>query len=508
MNRFSLLLKGSALQTVEAVISIIIGFVTLPLMLSFLGAEKYGIWILVGGFAGLLYIFDLGFASSVTRGVAASIATKNFKKTNGIINSALIIYSALASLMALLIVAICFFYRPGSEDVISHSELVWVIFLVGMSMVIEFPFKAFSGVTSAFLRYDLIASYRIIIKLMNVSVMLYLLYAGYGLIAIACWQMISGFISNMIFFALARWVFKDLKLSFSFLEKRTFNELFGYSSWAFVIDLNRLAKERIDIFFIGGFISLGAVSVYYVSVRVVEYSLQLLYKSLNLSLPILTGDYSKGDRPAFTENLLLVNRLYTYCAVVAMCFYVIWGKTIFYYWMGSNFLYQEAYYILLILLVGRLSALCTNGFNSALYASAKHKLLAWFNIAETIVTALLLTVFLWWLEMGAIMAAIAIAAPLVISRMFILPIVSAQYMEVVEPKRLIMFSARPLGIVLIVGFSKILLPLSAEVSLSHLTFSIFALAIVVVYGLFDLTQRERALVLRLINPIIKISHRV
>jgi O-antigen/teichoic acid export membrane protein len=503
MSRLSLLLKGSLLQTVEAIVSIVVGFITLPLMMSFLGAEKYGVWILVGGFAGLLYIFDLGFASSVTRGVAASIARRDDIKTNNIVNSALVIYTSLAVLIALCVGILAFLYDPGSDSVISQSELTWVIALVGFSIAIEFPFKAFAGLTSAHLRYDLIAAYKITIKLISTGCLLYLLYAGYELIAIAWLQVITGLVSNITFFLIARNTFKNLQVSIKLIKRETFAELFSYSSWAFVIDLNRLLKERVDLFFVGAFISLGAVSIYYVSVRIVEYSLQLLYKSLNLALPILTGDHSKGDSESFAKNLLLVNRAYMYCSVLTLIFYIVWGETIFYYWMGSDFAHHEAYSILLILLGGRLAAFSSQGFNTALYASAKHKLLAWFNILETIATTILLALLLGGFGQGVISAALAIAMPLIISRMLFLPLIASYHMEIENPKKILTLSFRPLGLAIAALLAQLIIPIKATFSLNHLLLSGVMVILIVLFCALDLLPRERALIVRLLSPLRK-----
>ena len=56
-------LKSSLLRTIETFLLIIIGFFMLPFMVSNLGDELYGIWIIVSSITGALYIFDLGFAS-------------------------------------------------------------------------------------------------------------------------------------------------------------------------------------------------------------------------------------------------------------------------------------------------------------------------------------------------------------------------------------------------------------------------------------------------------------
>src|SRR5690606_10410260 len=176
----------------------------------------------------------------------------------------------------------------------------------------------------------------------------------------------------------------------SYFSLCSIKELFSYSSWAFLIDINQALKHRIDLFFIGGFISLTAVSVYYVSVRLVEYTMQLLYKGLNIALPVLAAHDANEDKEKFKDDLLLFNRINCYFSVITFCMFVFFGKSILFYWMGEDFDFETAYHILIILLLGRLSSLVTNGFTTGLYAKGKHKLLAFISILETISSTVML----------------------------------------------------------------------------------------------------------------------
>lgn len=491
MTKFSLLLKGSALQLLEAIVAIIAGLVTLPLMLKYLGAEQYGVWVLVGGFTGLLYIFDLGFASSVTRGVASTIAVKNIKKTNSIINSALLIYAGLALAIIMVVIVTVIVAGFKTIDVTTPHELQLVILLVGLSIAIEFPFKAFAGLATAHLRYDLIAIYKILTRLASTGALFYLLLNGYGLVSVAVLTFISSVVSNIIFFYLAKKIFKEMQISTSLMEKNTIKELFHYSSWAFAIDINRIIKERVDLFFIGGFISLAAVSIYYVPLRLVEYSLQLLYKSLNVSLPILTGNSSLGDETKFFDNLILFNRINVYFSVLFFLFFLFFGETIILYWMGQSFDYHSAYIILLVLLSGRLSALSSNGFNTALYAKARHKAIAYTNIIEVIFTSILLTWFLAHLGLGPIWAAVSIAAPLIIGRLVVLPAIAMFMLQINNRKWMLMQSYRPL-VLLIFGCGLYhFYPLGNVLDASHFYRLAILFFVVIAFTFVELNVRER-----------------
>ena len=336
MSTSRLMLKGSALQTLDAVVAIVVGMITLPLMQKSLGSELYGVWILVGGFTAFLYIFDFGFAASIIQGVASSVAAKDSKKTNSIINTAFCIYTILSISILLLVTVLSLTYKPEISNVISGIELSWIIFIVGLSIAIEFPFKALAGLPQAYLRFDKGAINRIIVKLVGLVGTIILLHCGFKLVPIALWSLAMSIFSNLLFLSVAKAVFSELRLSRKYIDINLARHLFKYSSWSFLIDINNLIKKRVDVFFVAGYISLGAVSVYYVSVRLVEYAVQLLFKGLNLGLPILTANASQNENGKFSENLQILNRVNVYFSVIAFLFFYIFGRSVIYYWMVVN----------------------------------------------------------------------------------------------------------------------------------------------------------------------------
>lgn len=495
------MLKGSALRTLESLVAIAAGFITLPLMMFHLGEDLYGFWVLVGSFTGLMYIFDLGFASAVTRQVTHAIAQEDDTAANKVVNSALLIYSFLGLLILLVSIGIALFYQPDLTGVVSHSDFQTIIILMGGAVALEFPVKAFAGIAYAHYRFDLMAGYRITLKILSSTALIILLLTGFEVLAIAVMSFISSIIAGFTFLLMAWLIYRKLKISSRFISKATMKELFSYSSWAFLIDLNNIAKQRIDLFFIGGFISLSAVSIYYVPARLVEYANQLLFKMLGITLPILTDHEANRNSDRFRQDLVLFNRINSYCAVAAIAAVILFGKSILYYWMGSDFDFNTAYHILLVLMLGRLSALASDGFTTGLYATGQHRLTALISFLETLFSASLLGISLGIYKLGPIYAAYSIAAPIIIGRLIVLPLASSRILRLDRPLHGIAMSFRPL--LLIIAALAIHLTLgdsNPELNLSLVTSSLTLACVVGLFMFMELSQREKALIHRLALP--------
>src|SRR5690606_20045371 len=195
------------------------------------------------------------FASAVTRNVTQAISKSDHDEANKIINSSLYLYSFLALLIILSITTFAFFYQPNISSIVSKEDLRTVIVLMGLTIAIEFPVKAFAGVATAHYRYDLLAGYRIALKLLSTGALVLLLFSGYKLVALAILHFTFGVLGGIAYLIIAICVYKEMRFGRGYFSLGSIKELFSYSSWAFLIDVNQALKQRIDLFFIGGFIS-------------------------------------------------------------------------------------------------------------------------------------------------------------------------------------------------------------------------------------------------------------
>ena len=68
---FNFLLKG---------FSIVINFLTIPLMLNYLNSEEYGLWILILSITNWIYTFDIGIGNGLKNKIAQYLNLKNYDK--------------------------------------------------------------------------------------------------------------------------------------------------------------------------------------------------------------------------------------------------------------------------------------------------------------------------------------------------------------------------------------------------------------------------------------------
>lgn len=425
----TLLLRGATLRVVKTLAGIIIGFVMMPFLLNELGTRLYGLWITIGSVVASYYLLDLGFSQAVTRYVARYIHQKEYTKANKIIVTSLIIYSVLGLLVVALSVVAAFFgadyFMQSAEDI----DLIQILLIIsGVSLAFEFPAKAFPGVISAYMRFDTIAFVNLIKLIADACLIFWVIKAGYGLVAMSLIAFVTSIFSTLFYVYYCTRLFKQLQLSMNNFEPETAKELFHFSKWVFVNDLNALLKAKMDIWFIAYFASLSAVAVYYVAVRLVEYAVQFLIQATGMSSPLYAKYHALNDEKKLAFAVVLFLKINVMLGVtIAVSFYVV-GDYFIHIWMGDSFNTRVAYICLLVIGVGRLISFMTYPFGSLLLTIKRHDVTAKVSILESLIAAGLSIILIPKYEL--IGAAIAIGAPLIFCRVFIISVYSARFLDV------------------------------------------------------------------------------
>ncbi len=411
------IVRSSVMRVFDLLSGIAISFFFMPFLVHALGDDWYGIWTIIGSLTATYYLLDFGLASAVTRYITYSIARGEGRAANTIINTSLLIYSALALfvLAVTLIAASAAVPALVGADMVAPVQLAFV--LVGTTLAAEFPFKAFSGIVGAYMRYDLLAWSHICARLLNVGVSVTLLSKGYGIVALAAVGLAASVLQNLFFAWLAKYLFREMKLSPALISKERAKTLFGYGSWAFVINVAQMVRTKIDAVVIGAMLTASHVTHYFIGARLAELVFALLLQATNLGLPLLTRFHGEENHRALRDAVMLMTKINLVLGVLAAGLLLLVGDAFIDRWMGPE--YEVAYPVAVILLGGILVQLTANPLDSALYAISKHRALALIALGEVVAN---LTLSIWLLSLyGVIGVAIGTALPLLVTRGVLLP---------------------------------------------------------------------------------------
>ncbi|PHQ16208.1 hypothetical protein CLH61_03725 [Marinobacter profundi] len=439
MSTATTLLKGSITRVSQTFISILVAFFMMPFLIHELGDHWYGIWTVVGSLAAAYHLFDMGMASAVTRYVSSAFGKKDNQEANSIINTALVIYVVIALIIILVSIAASYssrlFFETGSDKDLVQT----LVLIIGTSIALEFPFNALAGVANAKLRFHQVALTRIAMTLLGAGLTWWYISQGHGLLALAIITFVTARISNVLYLIICKSAFPGLKFSRKSASWESGRELFQYSAWSFVIAIAYQLRNNVDNFVVAGFLSAASVTHYAVGLRLVDYIAQFLGQATNMFVPIFTGYHAQGNNQELHSKLLFITRINLVLALIAGGGLVIFGQAFISRWMGPD--YSDAYWVMVILLVGRMIGFANHPLNSAMYATNKHSIVAKIDIVEVIFNLMLSLILVQYL--GLIGVALGTMIPLLLLRLFVLPLFACRAIEM-PVKDYYLCMARPL----------------------------------------------------------------
>jgi len=333
----------------------------------------------------------------------------------------LVIYSLLGLVVLLVSIIAAHYFAEDLMGNAEHLSLVQTILIISaISLALEFPAKAFPGISSAYMRYDVIAFVRLCKSIVDAILIYVFISNGYGLVAMACITLITGMISTAIYVRFTTSLFKQLSISRQSVDLATLKDVYHFSKWVFVLDTNTMLRSKMDIWFIAFYLSSAVLTVYYVAVRLVEYAVSFLNQATGFSGPIFTEYYAKGEKEKLIRSINLFVKTNLLLASVLFLAFSLLGYSFIRLWMGDKFPAMDAYFCLLLMALGRFAVYFAEPFQSMLLTLNRHNAGAWASLVETMTSAVLL----WLLvpNYGILRAAIAVTGPLLIGRLIFMPI--------------------------------------------------------------------------------------
>jgi O-antigen/teichoic acid export membrane protein len=411
------LASGSALRVANAVASALVSLLIMPFVIRTLGDRMYGIWTLVATFVGYYGMLELGLGTAVTRYLAQSLAAENSEQACRVFNTSLRIYLGLAVLV-LVVAGVTAALAPiACKNKADASLFGAVIFILGLSLALQFPTRVFTGALEAHLRFDRTASLELLSLALRTSLMVGLLLLGYKVVAIAWATLLSGLPSM----ALAiYYTFKELP--FLRPESRywglaTAKTLFSYSIYSLIAGLANILRFQVDNLVVASFIGLAAVTHYRIAGALVQYFYYFMIALMGVFPSVFSRQEGLQDYEAIRRTFFFATKI-SLCVTCFIAFgMIVWGKPFILRWIGPT--YSDAYPVLVALVAAWTINLWQGPAASLLYGVSKHRFIAIVNTIEGVVN---LALSIWLVRtQGMLGVALGTLYPMIVARMVIQP---------------------------------------------------------------------------------------
>lgn len=374
------LLSGSALRVAYLLAAAVTSLFLMAFIVHHLGDRLYGFWSLTSAFIGYYSLLDFGLSSAVSQYICIAIGHNDPAECRVVFNSALRIQSLLGGAV-LLATAVTSAATPWFCKDPADAAIFWkVIVILGVSVALGFPTRAYGGVLEAQLRFDIQSWASLLGLVLRTALMVLAILKGGQLLALA-WMVLFASLpvtALQIFYARreAPWA----RIDFSFIVPREAKRLFSYSIYTFLGLIGDIFRFQLDSVVIAGLIGLSAVTHYRVASAFSAYYINIVGCIVGLIQPVLSRLHGAQDRSGLEKVFFFATRV-SICVSIFIGFSLIsWGKPFIARWMGPK--YEDAYWPLVVLALAVLLDVGQNPSITLLYATFNHRFYTYLNCAE------------------------------------------------------------------------------------------------------------------------------
>jgi O-antigen/teichoic acid export membrane protein len=409
---------GSSARVLHLLLLTAIGFTLTPFTIHSLGAQQYGIWVLVNSFIGYYSLLDLGLSGAVFTHMSHAIGARDNETANHIYGTGLSIFSALGGILVIATLGLAAVMLLSNID--HGAKLAIVVLIVGIQTAISFPMRAPFGVLNAGSHFEVTYLVLILSAILRTLGTIIVLRAGKGVVGLAVVNLLSWIPSYILVCAAVHWTYPFIRTrSLRMWHKPTAEKLVRFGVPVLVGQIADRIRLQTDVIIVSLFIGLNAVTHYNIATTLVMYYMDGIIAIIGVLTPVLSMQMGARDIDGMKQSLFTGTRL-AICTGGFFAFgLLLWGKTFITCWMGSQ--YQDAYPVLAVLTVAMFIDLWQSTAVSALYATMHQKTYAKINISEAALNCILS--LLLARPLGMLGVAIGTLIPSIVVRVFIQPLV-------------------------------------------------------------------------------------
>ncbi len=368
-------LIGTASNVTGQVLVFAVSFLLTPVFLAHLGAETYGLWVLLGSLVAYGSLLDLGLWNTVIKYVAQYDARAEYGASCALLSTVLYCYLAIALLIAVAGWIIApwlpsLFNLPPAQQPVASRLIILLSLTTGLAIPGMLPLAVLRGLQ----RYDIVNALDIVTTLATAAVSIFALWQGYGVIGLALANLGGVFVAFAGGSIVLRRVAPQHRIGWRGANRRIVHLIFGFSWPLFLRDMATRLQTRTDEITIGLFMPVSQVGAYNIARRLAEASQTLTRQFMKTLLPLASQLHAEADMLRLRAVYKSGTRLTLAIALVLSVTLGVLAGPIMTLWVGSE--YAGHAEVVVILTAASLLASVQWPAMAVLQAMARHRILA------------------------------------------------------------------------------------------------------------------------------------
>jgi len=321
-------------------IGIVVSFITVPILMNYLGVTNYGIWLTITSFINWFNFFDFGLGNGLRNKLPVAFNNNDHLSGKKYISSTFATLTIISS--GLIILFILFYpYINWGELLKSSSHLSLdishTIFIIFILFAIQFVFRLISTILTADQRPAAAGYLSTFASIIFLALMLLLSKKNQSSIVLVAW---AFSISAILPYILATYYYfksdyRPYMPSFRYIDLSYAKEIFSLGANFFIIQGCALILYSLNNFIILRMIGPDAVPTYFVTFK--YFSIIIMINNM-VTLPLwsaITDAHIKNDLDWIKRIMHIYKKLsiYIICCVLIM---IVLSNVIYKVWIGDK----------------------------------------------------------------------------------------------------------------------------------------------------------------------------
>lgn len=373
-------------------LNVVVLFFLTPYVVAQLGETQYGVWSTVIMLTGYLGVLDIGIRSSTGRFIILYLGRRDAQGVNETIRTSLGFFSLTALAVLVAALALGFIVPHQLQDM--PPELISIFPLLLLIVSVNSWLAAVSVVYSSVLtgrdRFDLMQAVNVGMLIIRSVGTVFVLTAGYGLIALAVVTLlanVAGLCGNVV---LAHRLYRPLRSWPLMLNRARLKELFGFGIPVFVSSVASRILSHTDLLLIGLMLSVALVTEYSICSMLILYAWGFIELVVASTFPSIQRAAARDEMDNVRALVLRMSRLTVLFGLLPYVGFIVFGREFLALWVPTLAdKVPEAALLLAVLSFARIVALFSEGLSPALQSIGIVRIPAALAIIESIINALL-----------------------------------------------------------------------------------------------------------------------
>lgn len=339
-ERSKIVVKNAAGSLAIRILAMAIDFAKVPVLLTFLDASHYGVYITIASIVYWTHQFDFGLGTGLRFKLTEAISTKNEEKGKQLVSTAYISMAVimLAVLLICTPIILCLNWTSILNcDFIGLPELVLCVCMVLAVFVVQFVLELISVVLQADQKAAASSIFKPLANLLTVVAILVLRYYSHNSLLLACLAMtvpivVVLFIANVVLFARR---YKTIAPSFKDFKKERIRDIYSLGLKYFAGQFSSLVVFSTASFLLSHYVNPTEAAVY--NTAWTYFGVLVMFNNMVLTplVAAVTDAYVKEEE-GWIKNIFKKIRLYSSFLTLASLVLLAVSQVAFHLWVGDK----------------------------------------------------------------------------------------------------------------------------------------------------------------------------